>query len=203
MRLSKIELPEGERLNLTDDIKMMQNELENIQTMTRNFLKFSNLDHPHFQAFNIEDVIQPTLKKYQPYLHADLNIQVSLDDDLKPVWADPQQIEMVFHILLENALAAVQDKGAISISVALAQFLDTSFTEFLEIEVADTGPGINEQDMARIFEPYFSTKSTGTGMGLAIAKKIIEDHGCSIEAYSKAGFGAVFRFNLPVTTESE
>ena len=203
MRLSKLQLPETERTDLTDDIRMMQTELENIQIMTRNFLKFSNLDRPHFQAFNITDIFQTAVEKYKPYLNENLNIQINPDKDLKPVWADPQQIEMVFHILLENALAAIQGKGLISISVNLAQFLDTSFTEFLEIEVADTGPGIKKEDMARIFEPYFSTKSSGTGMGLAIAKKIIEDHGCTIEVYSKAGFGAVFRFTLPVLLESE
>jgi two-component system nitrogen regulation sensor histidine kinase NtrY len=203
MRLSKLQLPETERTDLNDDIRMMQTELENIQIMTRNFLKFSNLDRPHFQAFNITDIFQTAVEKYKPYLNENLNIQINPDKDLKPVWADPQQIEMVFHILLENALAAIQGRGLISISVTLAQFLDTSFTEFLEIEVADTGPGIKKEDMAKIFEPYFSTKSSGTGMGLAIAKKIIEDHGCTIEVYSKAGFGAVFRFTLPVLVETE
>jgi signal transduction histidine kinase len=119
------------------------------------------------------------------------------------VWADPQQIEMVFHILLENALAALQGKGLICISSTLAQFLDTSFREVLEIEVTDTGPGIQDEHKSRIFEPYFTTKQAGTGMGLAIAKKIIEDHGCSIELYSKANFGATFRFTLPVLVESD
>jgi len=203
MRLDNLKLPETERNDLDDDIRMMHSELENIQTMTRNFLKFSNLDRPHFQAFDITDVINAAIEKYRPYLSRDLEIQTDLDHELKPVWADPQQIDMVFHILLENALAAVQGRGLISISATLAQFLETSFAEVLEIEVADTGPGIKDEDKTRIFEPYFTTKQAGTGMGLAIAKKIIEDHGCSIEVHSKANFGAVFRFTLPVLTETE
>ncbi len=203
MRLEDMPIPEETRINLADDIRMMHTELENIQTMTRNFLKFSNLDRPHFQAFNITDIIAAAVEKYHPYLNRDQEIQTNFDKDLKPVWADPQQIEMVFHILLENALAAVQGKGLISISVTLAQFLDTSFSEYLEIEVADTGPGIKNEDMTKIFEPFFSTKPAGTGMGLAIAKKIIEDHGCSIEVYSKTNFGAVFRFTLPTLVDTE
>ncbi len=203
MRFENIPIPEEDRINLADDLRMIHTELENIQTMTRNFLKFSNLDRPHLQAFDITDIISAAIEKYRPYLNRDLDIQTNLDDELKPAWADPQQIEMVFHTLLENALAAVQGKGLISISVTLAQFLEASFTELLEIEVADTGPGIKDEDKTRIFEPYYTTKAAGTGMGLAIAKKIIEDHGCSIEVHSKANFGAVFRFTLPVLTETE
>ncbi len=87
--------------------------------------------------------------------------------------------------------------------VSLAQYLDEQFAEYLEIEIADSGPGIPEKEKNRIFEPYYTTKSNGTGMGLAIAKKIIEDHHGSIEVHGKSGLGAVFRFSLPVAKEEE
>jgi nitrogen-specific signal transduction histidine kinase len=202
-RLEKIRLSETEHNELSDDIKMMRTELDNIQAMTKNFLKFSNLDKPHFQAFNINTIIEEAKSKFQPYINADLSIEVSIDKDVKPVWADPQQIEMVFTILIENALAAIKGKGLISVNVSSVQYLENIFLESLEIEVADTGPGIKEEDKKRIFEPYYSTKSEGTGMGLAIAKKIIEDNGGSIEVHSKPDFGAVFRFSLPVMKEEE
>jgi nitrogen-specific signal transduction histidine kinase len=202
-RLERVQLTATNRQDLSDDINMMRTELENIQIMTRNFLKFSNLDKPHFQAFNIRNTIEDVLVKYKPYLNTDLDIQLSFDNDIKPVWADPQQIEIVLKILVENALAALQGRGLISISVVLAQYLDRSFSEYLEIEVADTGPGIKENDKNRIFEPYFTTKPEGTGMGLTIAKKIIEDHDGIIEVHSKPNFGAVFRFSLPVIKEEK
>ncbi len=202
-RLEKIRLSETEHNELYDDIKMMRTELDNIQAMTKNFLKFSNLDKPHFQAFSINTIIEEAKSKFHPYINADLSIEVSIDKDIKPVWADPQQIEMVFAILMENALAAIQGKGLISVTVSSVQYLENIFLESLEIEVADTGPGIKEEDKKKIFEPYYSTKSEGTGMGLAIAKKIIEDNGGSIEVHSKPKFGAVFRFSLPVMKEEE
>ena len=202
-RLEKMHLSEKENQELSDDIQMMRTELNNIQSMTKNFLKFSNLDKPHSQAFNISKIIEDARNKFQPYINAELDIQISIDNDVKPVWADPQQIEMVFTILLENSLAAMQGKGLININISTVQYLENIFSESLEIEVADTGPGINEEDRARIFEPYFSTKSEGTGMGLAIAKKIIEDNGGFIEVHSKPNFGAVFRFSLPVIKEEE
>jgi signal transduction histidine kinase len=180
---------------------MMRTELDNIQVMTKNFLKFSNLDKPHFQAFNIQTVIEEAKNKFQAYITEDLVIEVIIDKDVKPIWADPQQIEMVFTILIENALSAVQGKGLINIDVSSVQYLEKTFSESLEIEVADTGQGIKEEDKKKIFEPYYSTKSEGTGMGLAIAKKIIEDNGGFIEVHSKPNFGAVFRFSLPVMKE--
>ena len=202
-RLEKMHISEKENQELSEDIKMMRTELNNIQSMTKNFLKFSNLDKPHSQVFNISMIIEDARSKFQPYISSELDIQVSIDNDIKPVWADPQQIEMVFTILLENSLAAMQGKGLININISTVQYLENIFSESLEIEVADTGPGINEEDRARIFEPYFSTKSEGTGMGLAIAKKIIDDNGGIIEVHSKPNFGAVFRFSLPVIKEEE
>jgi nitrogen-specific signal transduction histidine kinase len=200
-RLEKIQLSETEHDELSDDIKMMRTELDNIQSMTKNFLKFSNLDKPHLQAFNINSIINTAKEKFQSYLNDDLSIEITIDKDVKPVWADPQQMEMVFNILLENSLAAMKGNGLISINVSSVQYLDKIFSESVEIEVADTGPGIKKEDTHRIFEPYYSTKPEGTGMGLAIAKKIIEDNGGTIEVHSKPDFGAVFLFSIPVLQE--
>ncbi|HEY7751014.1 MAG TPA: HAMP domain-containing sensor histidine kinase, partial [Ignavibacteriaceae bacterium] len=200
-RLGKIQLSEREQNELSDDIKMMRTELDNIQSMTKNFLKFSNLDKPHLQAFSICTSIEEVKGRFQSYINEDLRIEITIDKDVKPVWADPQQVEMVFTILIENALAAMQGEGLININVSSVQYLEEIFSESLEIEVTDTGPGIKEEDRQRIFEPYYSTKSEGTGMGLAIAKKIIEDNGGTIEVHSKPGFGAAFRFSLPVLKE--
>lgn len=202
-RLEKIKLSETEQQELTDDIKMMRTEMDNIQTMTKNFLKFSNLDKPHFQAFNILPIIEEARSKFLVYINEDFNIEIFIDKDVKAVWADPQQIEMVFTILFENSLAAMRGKGLINVNISAVQYLDNIFSESIEVEVADTGPGIKEEDKLKIFEPYYSTKSEGTGMGLAIAKKIIEDNGGLIEVHSKPNFGAVFRFSLPVMKEEK
>jgi nitrogen fixation/metabolism regulation signal transduction histidine kinase len=201
MRLGRMALSDHESVELSDDIKMMQSELDHIHVMTKNFLKFSNLEKPHYQAVDIKKIIEKALEQYRPFPREDLDISTEIDADVKQAWADPQQIEMVFHILLENALFAMKCKGFISISVNMAQFLERSFSEYIEVEVADTGPGINEEVKIKIFEPYYTTKKVGTGLGLAIARKIIEDHGCSIDVHSKPNLGAVFRFSLPAMSE--
>ena len=200
-RLERIQLSDTERQNLSDDIGMMRTELDRIQSVTRSFLKFSNFDKPHLQAFDIKAVIEEAIHRFRAYINPEFNIEVSIDNDVKPAWGDPQQIEMVFTILIENALAATQGKGSVKIHVSLVQLLTPSVSEYLEIEVADTGHGINEEDKDRIFEPYFSTKPEGTGMGLAIARKIVQDNGGTIEVYSRPDFGTAFRFSLPVIKE--
>ena len=202
-RLMHIKMSGEERNGMADDIEMMRIELDHIQLMTKNFLKFSNLDKPHFQAFEIKNIINDAVNKYRPYLNPDQSIQVVIDKDIRAAWADPQQIELVLNILLENALSAMRGEGMVQISATMAQYLDKHFSEYIELEVADTGPGITESDKHKIFEPYFTTKADGTGMGLAIAKKIVEDHGCTIDVHSKANFGAVFIFSLPVVREEE
>lgn len=200
-RLKEITIEDKERSELSEDLEMIRTELENIHSMTKNFLKFSNLEKPHFQVCDISKIINNAFEKYKVYFNQNLIYRKSIDKDVKPVWADPQQIEMVIHILMENALCALKGKGQISIDVCLAQYLDKSFSDYIEIEVADSGPGISENDKTKVFEPYYTTKNEGTGIGLAIAKKIIEDHSGAIEVYSKANFGAVFRFSIPVFTE--
>ena len=69
------------------------------------------------------------------------------------------------------------------------------------VEITDTGKGIAPEDIAKIFEPYYSTKETGTGLGLAIVKKAIDDHGGSISVSSKEGSGTTFTIILPVKPE--
>ena len=105
---------------------------------------------------------------------------------------------MALHIVIENSIDALKGKGLIKISVNMAQYLNNVYQDFVEIEIADSGTGIDAKIKDKIFEPYFTTKKDGTGMGLAIARKIIEDHNGEISIYSKDGFGTVVRFLVPV-----
>ena len=196
MRLENISLPRRDEVN--DDIEMMRTELQRVHNMTRNFLKLSNLEKPNLQAVSAREIIQNAVDQFSSFTNGDIQIQSDLDPEVDDLWADPQQIELVFHIVLENAVDALQGTGQINISTSMAQYLDKSFVKFLEFEVSDTGPGIDPNSRDKIFEPYFTTKSDGTGMGLAIARKIIEDHGGVIGLHSNSGLGTVIRFSLPL-----
>ncbi len=183
---------------LEGDFKLILQELYRVREMTRNFLKFSNLEEPNRQLISLKETVENALKRFNPYFNDHLKIQLELDEKHDSLWADPQQLEMVFQIIIENALDALQGKGMILISSNLAQYLDKQFQSFLEIDIADTGSGIAQEEQERVFEPYFTTKSEGTGMGLTIARKIIEDHGGEITIVSRKDFATVVRIMLPI-----
>jgi two-component system nitrogen regulation sensor histidine kinase GlnL len=116
------------------------------------------------------------------------------DQPLPVVQADRVRLEQVMVNLLVNALEAMPDGGDLTIHVT-----DHSLTHppSLRVAVEDTGPGIPESLCDRVFDPYFTTKREGTGMGLAICDKIISQHKGSLE-YHRTGDRTVFEFSLPV-----
>jgi len=121
------------------------------------------------------------------------------DDLPQTVRWDVRQIGLLLHILIENAIDAMNGKGKIAITVSSSsKRLDTS-QPLIEIKIADSGTGISEKDKDKIFEPHFSTKTEGSGMGLTFAKQIVHQHGGTIDFYSDAISGTVFVITLPVT----
>jgi two-component system sensor histidine kinase HydH len=105
-------------------------------------------------------------------------------------------LRSVFTNLLINSVEAI-DGGGGSVGIRLS----AETAKRVRVEVTDTGRGIAAEDIAKIFEPYYSTKETGTGLGLAIVKKAIDDHGGSISVTSKQGSGTTFTIILPTEPE--
>lgn len=110
-------------------------------------------------------------------------------EPLPPVWADPDQIKQVLLNIFLNALAAMPQGGQLTVAFTVEK-------AFLEIMIMDTGEGIDEDDLPRIYDPYFTSKPAGTGLGLAIVQKIMEAHGgdVRIESKTKAGTKVTLRF---------
>ncbi len=186
---------------LREDFQLLQEELQKIQNRVKNLLRLASLENPRIQAICLEELAGEAVMQFRNLCNHELQINVKIDPEVGEIWADPQQMLLVFHILIENALEALNGKGIIEINGCVAQELLDSSQWFAEIEVCDSGPGIPAEYHEKIFEPQFSTKKEGTGLGLAIAKKIIEDHGGKIGLYSREKGGAVFRFTVPLAKE--
>jgi two-component system nitrogen regulation sensor histidine kinase NtrY len=107
---------------------------------------------------------------------------------------DREQLKRVFINLVENSVEAMQGKGDLRIVTHLCPA-----RRVVQIELSDTGPGIPEQYHEQIFEPYFSTKKRGTGLGLSLVHRIITDHHGSIAVSKTDAAGATFLIELPVT----
>ncbi len=118
------------------------------------------------------------------------NIKIILPAEEVSVYGDVKQLEIVFSNLLLNSIQAIKEKGKI-----MVQASDTD--DMIVIDVIDNGQGIAKETLPRIFEPLFTTKQNGTGLGLASCKSIVESHGGTIECSSIVGKGTVFTIKLP------
>jgi signal transduction histidine kinase len=117
-----------------------------------------------------------------------------LPPDLPPVIVDPQQIGQVLENLVTNAYQAMPDGGNLTIE---ARASDGQ----VWLSVTDTGVGIAEENMAKLFDPLFSTKSRGVGLGLAVSKMLAEANGGTIEVESVEGRGSKFTLTLPAADD--
>jgi C4-dicarboxylate-specific signal transduction histidine kinase len=130
------------------------------------------------------------------------NVRLDLDlaGHLPAVVADEIQIQQVLLNLLRNALDAMEIPGPHR-ERALRVETELTKAEEITVRVADRGVGIADGDLESVFEPFFSTKSSGLGIGLSISRKIIEAHGGTLRAHANPGGGAVFQFTLPTATK--
>jgi signal transduction histidine kinase len=115
---------------------------------------------------------------------------VNSDRDDLIIEADPDQMEQVFINLFHNAIEAMDGAGTLEAAIE-------SQGDVINISVSDTGKGIPPEVVAKLFEPFFSTKDKGTGLGLAITFNIIQKHGGEIRAESETGKGSAFYITLP------
>jgi signal transduction histidine kinase len=125
--------------------------------------------------------------------------------DLPTVWADPNALYQALVNLVRNALDAMPSGGRLTLragwadgGAALPGRHPAAGARRVRVEIADSGVGINPGDADRVFNPFFTTKDGGTGLGLALTHKIVEDHGGSIDFRSVPGAGTTFRLDVPL-----
>jgi two-component system nitrogen regulation sensor histidine kinase NtrY len=144
-------------------------------------------------ANNLNELVRETLTLYQE-AHREVLYNFIPDQQLPVIKIDRDQIKRVLINLLENAVAAMDGKGIVSISTTYDPEL-----KMVLCSIADDGPGIPEEVKSRLFEPYFSTKKGGTGLGLAIVTSIISDHNGFVRVRDNNPRGACFVIELPAT----
>ena len=124
-------------------------------------------------------------------------VQTDLPEHIGEIFIDRDKITQVLLNLYLNALEAMEDGGTLRVAVLPHE------GRMVRIDVTDTGKGIDEKDLARIFDPYFTTRSSGTGLGLAIVHKIMESHDGELRVTSEPDKGTTVSIFLPVGPDSE
>ncbi len=189
-----------------EDMDLVIRETKRCAAIIKRLLDFAREKHPEKKFTDLNQVIDDTVRIVEKPAHLrDIEITLDLDRTLPPIWIDADQIKQVIMNMLVNAQHAVEEKGSITVSTRQAQDPRAPATEsrpMVAISIVDTGCGIPEKNLKRIFDPFFTSKDVGkgTGLGLSVSHGIIEAHGGLIEVQSKVGEGSTFRVYLPLTT---
>ncbi|MBA3009620.1 MAG: HAMP domain-containing protein [Proteobacteria bacterium] len=162
-----------------------------IRNLVNQFSAFARFPDTNFSKDRIENVILETIVLYREGLER-VDIQSRFGKDIPFLKLDHQHMKQAFINLIDNAVYAVNKEGTILIDVSYDQIL-----KIVRIEIADNGKGISDKEKTRLFEPYFSTKKTGMGLGLAIVNSIISDHNGVIRVQDNQPRGAKFIIELP------
>jgi len=190
-----------------EDMDLVIRETKRCAAIIKRLLDFAREKQPEKKFTDINRVIEDTVRIVERPAHLrDIEISMDLDPTLPPVWIDADQIKQVILNMLVNAQHAVEEKGNIVIHTrrAATPRITPQSSEpipMVEITVADTGCGIPEENLRRIFDPFFTSKAVGkgTGLGLSVSHGIVEGHGGLIEVQSKVGEGSTFSVFLPLT----
>ena len=172
--------------------QMILKEVERVHRIVEDILLIARPLKLNRESQPLPPLLQTVCDRQRPALQkANIRLSLTLPDDLPSLPLDRARMEQVLHNLLDNAIHAMPEGGAIRITAEH----DPAAGEVI-LRVQDTGPGIAAAEPQQIFEPFFTTKTRGTGLGLALSRRIVEAHGGSISIAS-GGEGATFEIRLP------
>lgn len=177
--------------------KIILPEIDRINDLLKQFLNLSEAKTVEYTKINLDVLMENVYSLLKPksfLMGHDLKI-------LKPkesiiIEADPEQIKQVMINLIQNALESIPEKGKVEVEWKKIE-------DHVLIRVKDNGRGIPPEHLSRIFEPFYTTKKEGTGMGLSVCHQIVEEHGGHIHVESQPGRGTIFNVRLPVSRTSE
>jgi len=169
-------------------------EISNLKTIISRFSEFSKMPQPHFQAVQLNGIVQDVAKLFRAQLQssdaAPISCDLMLDEHMETIAADPELLHRALSNLVLNAMDAMPEGGKLTIRTQKSG-------NHAVVEISDTGIGLTPEERARIFTPYYTSKQHGTGLGLAIVQSVVSDHGGKIDVQSASGRGTTFRIELP------
>ena len=175
----------------------IKEELNRLNQLVNEFLAAGRQAPPKLAPCDLRAMIRDAVMLVEKQAKSqDIKIATALAEDLPELQADAAQMKTCFLNILTNAVQAMPDGGRIRITAERVRKRDDH--ESLEVRFADTGPGIPAEEREKVFAPYFSTKTTGFGLGLAITRKIVEDHDGRIYVSGGAAPGAEMVVELPI-----
>ena len=179
------------RSKLESSVEVCRAEVSRLDGIIKNFLEAIRPQTPDFQTVNLNELLEESLQ-FQASELEDRGIKVEMEADAESplVRADKQQVKQAFFNITKNAMEAMKPGGFIRVKVQ-------SDEERVYLRFGDSGSGISQDSLSRIFEPYHTTKKVGTGLGLMIVERIMREHGGQVGIDSKEGVGTVVTLEFP------
>ena len=179
---------------LKEGLEVIIHETMRCKTIIQDLLEFSREKEPKKTVANINHIIEKTLSILENefrlhHIRVEKHLYSKMSDNL----LDVSQMQQVFINLLLNAVEAIQDQGVITIKSRM-----DPGQKWERVEIKDTGCGIPSENMSKIFEPFFSTKAKGTGLGLAVSYRIVRNHQGDIRVSGQPGKGTRFTIEIPL-----
>jgi len=188
--LKKLPTAQGERLR--EDLRVARDEIARLDQIINQFLRAIRPTQPELQPTTVNEVIADTLLLLDREIaDRDILVEQELAPSLPRILLDRAQLKQAFYNIIKNALQAMRSGGILRIRT------EANPTHVI-VSFIDSGHGIAPEEIGQLFEPYFTTKENGTGLGLMIVQRIVREHGGTIEVESDKDRGTTFRVKLPI-----
>lgn len=175
-------------------LEVIEGEVKRLDKVLRGFLDFASPPQTTRVKFKMNPIIKLMADFMgQEFKQKGVQMKLELDHELPAINGSADQFKQALVNLLLNSLQAMTSGGIITIST---KALDAG--KRVQVTVNDNGPGIDPQILNRIFDPYFTTKTRGSGLGLTVVKRFVKDHGGEVKVDSTPGHGATFHLVIPV-----
>lgn len=177
--------------DLRESLNIIKEEISSIRRIANTFSKFAKMPQSELKPGNIAEIVRESVNLFNNEA-AIKKISFKTTGDIRPISMDAQQLKSVFHNLIKNAIEAGTAEDVIHVSVEALQSENYS----VQVSIRDHGCGMDEETLKRIFDPYFTTKKQGSGIGLFLAQRIIMDHGGTISVASRPDEGSTFTIRI-------
>jgi nitrogen fixation/metabolism regulation signal transduction histidine kinase len=191
MERSVQKLQDGEKAELEQSIDVARSEVNRLDSIVTQFLKAIRPSRPQLRPENVNTIVEEAVRFFAPELQdREIVVKQELRSDLPFLQLDRDQMKQAFYNVIKNSVEAMHRHGTLRIRTDLA---DTHVV----VRFVDTGGGMSAENLSRAFEPYFTTKPSGSGLGLLIVRRIVREHGGELSIESSQGRGLTLTIRLP------
>jgi two-component system, sporulation sensor kinase E len=191
MQRSVQKLHDGERAELEQSIDVARSEVNRLDSIVTQFLKAIRPSRPQLRPENVNTIVEEAVRFFTPELQdRGIVVEQELRSDLPLLQLDRDQMKQAFYNVIKNGVEAMHRHGTLRIRT------DLDDTHVI-LRFADTGGGMSAENLSHVFEPYFTTKPSGSGLGLLIVRRIVREHGGELSIESSQGKGLTLTIRLP------